>query len=282
MKEKQRILITGATDGIGYHTAEKLARFGADLWLVGRNPEKTRSVVEKFRSQYANQEILSSVFDLSLPSQVARLAEEVSARWNRLDVLLNNVGAFFAKKTMTCEGHESTFALNHLSYFLLTHKLLPLLKNSPAARIINTASQAHVGVDLDFENLQGEKSYNGWNAYQMSKLENILFTYELADRLQGTKITVNALHPGFVATKFGDNNEGFLGSALKVAKALFAINQDKGSETSFYLCTSPEVEGVTGKYFEKCKEKISSPQSRNRNTAKKLWELTEEILKNYL
>ncbi len=282
MKEKQRILITGATDGIGYHTAEKLARFGADLWLVGRNPEKTRSVVEKFRSQYTNQEILSSVFDLSLPSQVARLAEEVSARWNRLDVLLNNVGAFFAKKTMTCEGHESTFALNHLSYFLLTHKLLPLLKNSPAARIINTASQAHVGVDLDFENLQGEKSYNGWNAYQMSKLENILFTYELADRLQGTKITVNALHPGFVATKFGDNNEGFLGSALKVAKALFAINQDKGSETSFYLCTSPEVEGVTGKYFEKCKEKISSPQSRNRNTAKKLWELTEEILKNYL
>lgn len=280
-KKNIRILITGATDGIGYHTATKLAKWGADLYLVGRNPQKTQNVANQIKNQYPHLDIRYAVYDLSLPSQVNQLAEEVKKNWDRLDVLLNNVGAFFQKKIITKEGHESTFALNHLSYFLLTLKLLDLLKKSKSARIVNTASQAHVGVDLDFENLQGEKSYNGWKAYQMSKLENILFTYELHDRLQSQNIkniTVNALHPGFVATKFGDNNPGLLGSALKIAKALFAINQDKGSETSFYLCTSPEVEGVSGKYFDECKPKTSSPQSRNKETARKLWEVTEGVL----
>lgn len=286
----KNILITGATDGIGLHTTLKLAEKGtANLYLVGRNPDKTNALVERVRKEYPYIQVESFLADLSLPSQVATLAEEVKQRIPRLDVLLNNAGAFFAKKTTTGEGHEATFALNHLNYFLLTLKLLDVLKESPEPRIVNTASQAHVGVDLDFENLQGEKNYSGWKAYQMSKLENILFTYELADRLKNNSdyseyshITVNALHPGFVATKFGDNNSGFFKTTLGVLKSLFAINQDKGSETSFYLCTSEDVKGVSGKYFDKCREKNSTPQSKNSQTQKRLWEVSEDILKEYL
>lgn len=280
--KNKNILITGATDGIGLFTAEKLAREGANLYLVGRNPGKTETVVEKLRNAHPDLTVDFFIADLSLPSQVKNLAQTVLTRLDRLDVLLNNAGAFFKERILTAEGHESTFALNHLNYFLLTHHLLPLLRSTGQARIVNTASQAHVGADLDFSNLQGEKSYNGWKAYQMSKLENILFTYELAERLTGTGLTANALHPGFVATKFGDNNKGMVGGALKVAKSLFAINQDKGSQTSFHLCTSPSLENVTGKYFDKSKEKTSSPQSRNVDTRKKLWEITEELLKSYL
>lgn len=278
----KNILITGATDGIGLRTAEKLAQAGANLYIVGRNPEKTKTVADNLQKQHSNIEVGSFVADLSLPSQVKALAGQIKTRLHKLDVLLNNAGAFFADKIITAEGHESTFALNHLNYFLLTHHLIDILKSTPHARIVNTASQAHVGVKIDFDNLQGEKSYSGWNAYQVSKLENILFTYELAERLAKTNVTVNALHPGFVASNFGDNNSGFMGGLLRVAKTLVAINKDKGSETSFYLCSSPEVESVSGKYFDKCKEKNSSKESKSVENRKLLWDKTEEILSNYL
>jgi retinol dehydrogenase 12 len=279
---QKTILITGATDGIGLRTAERLAEWGANLYLVGRNEEKTKAVVQSLRSQYPKITVNYSLADLSKPSEVKRTALEVKSKLDRLDVLLNNVGAFFSKKVLTSDGLESTFALNHLSYFLLTHHLLDLLKNSPKSRIVNTASQAHVGVDLDFANLQGEKKYNGWNAYQMSKLENILFTYELSERLKDTKTTVNAFHPGFVASQFAENNKGIFSGLLKVAKLFAAINLDKGSDTGFFLCTSPAVEGVSGKYFDKSKVKSSTKQSLNIETRKKLWELTENILRDHL
>lgn len=276
------ILITGASDGIGLRTAERLAEWGANLYLIGRNETKTASVVSSIRNKFPNISVQYSIADLSLPTEVKRVALEVKKNISSLDVLLNNVGAFFSKKTITKEGHESTFALNHLSYFLLTYHLLDLLKKSPRARIINTASQAHVGVDINFHNLQGELSYNGWNAYQMSKLENILFTYELAERLKGTNITVNAFHPGFVASQFAENNKGFFSGILKIAKFFAAINLDKGSDTGFYLCTSTEVENTTGKYFDKSKLKNSTKQSKNVDSRKRLWDLTENLLRDHL
>jgi retinol dehydrogenase-12 len=281
--KNKTILITGASDGIGKNTAFKLASMGANLILVGRNEEKTRKVLEQVKS-LSNSTATHLVFlsDLSLSSQVKKLAEEIKKNTKKIDVLFNNAGAFFQEKSITAEGLESTFALNHLNYFLLTHHLLDLLLKAESPRIVNTASQAHVGVDIDFDNLQGERSYSGWKAYQMSKLENILFSYELAERLKNSNITVNSFHPGFVDTNFGENNGGFFGNILKVAKKLIAINEDKGSETSTYLCSSPEVEGISGKYFDKCKVKTSSAQSRNVETRKKLWMVTEEILKKYL
>jgi NAD(P)-dependent dehydrogenase (short-subunit alcohol dehydrogenase family) len=278
------VLITGASAGIGKRTAEKLAAVGTELILVARNKEKTEAVAAEIRSKNPGSQTHVFIADLSLPSEVLRVSKEILQSVPKLDVLLNNAGAFFAKKTMTREGHEATFALNHLSYFLLTNKLLPLLEKSPGARIVNTASQAHVGADIDFDNLQGERKYSGWKAYQVSKLENILFTYELANRLQssGIPVTVNALHPGFVNSQFGENNSGFLGTALGIAKKMFAIDEDRGSETSFYLCTSKDLDGVTGKYFDECRLKTSSPQSRNVESQKILWEITEKILSPYL
>jgi len=281
--KNKTILITGASDGIGKNTAVKLAKMGANLILVGRNEDKTKKVLNEINSISSS---LSNhtyfIADLSLPSQVKKLALEIKKSVPKIDVLFNNAGAFFQEKSITAEGQESTFALNHLNYFLLTHHLLDVISKSESPRIVNTSSQAHVGIDIDFDNLQGEKNYSGWKAYQMSKLENILFSFELADRLKNTKITVNTFHPGFVDTNFGDNNGGFFGNLLKVAKKLIAINEDKGSETSTYLCSSAEVDNVTGKYFDKCKMKTSSPQSRDMETRKKLWNLTEEILKDHL
>ncbi len=281
--KNKTILITGATDGIGKNTAIKLAKMSANLVLVGRNESKTINVCKQIQEISPSKSMPSFfIADLSLPSEVKKLALEIKKSLKKIDVLFNNAGAFFQDKIITAEGQESTFALNHLNYFLLTHHLLDLLKKSDSPRIVNTASQAHVGVDVEFDNLQGEKSFSGWKAYQISKLENILFSYELAERLKNTKITVNSFHPGFVDTNFGENNGGLFGGVLKIAKKIIAINEDKGSETSTYLCSSPEVEGVTGKYFDKCKEKTSSPQSRNLETRTKLWAKTEEILKNYL
>ncbi|WCL49829.1 SDR family oxidoreductase [Leptospira sp. GIMC2001] len=278
----KNVVITGASDGIGKKTAEKLAIAGANLYLVGRNRSKTEAVADRLRKLNVDSNIEVFIADLSLPSQVKKVASEIKSKLKRLDVLLNNAGALFSKKTITAEGHESTFALNHLNYFLLTHELLDLLKASGNSRIVNTASQAHVGAVLDFDNLQGEKSYSGWKAYQMSKLENIMFTYELADRLKDTKVTVNALHPGFVHSQFGNNNSGFLKNALGVVKTFFAMNEDRGSMTSFYLCSSPDVETVTGKYFDKCKIKNSTSESKNIEKRKRLWSTTEEILRPYL
>ena len=199
-----------------------------------------------------------------------------------IDVLINNAGAFFAEHSINAEGFEATFALNHLNYFLLTHHLLSALKKAPEARIVNVASDAHYGIELDFADLQGTHAYSGWKAYQRSKLANILFTQELAERLKGSRVTCNSLHPGFVASKFGHNNQAWLNALVRFGQALFAINVEKGAETSIFLASSPEVAKVSGRYFAKCREKECSRFTQNPEHQKRLWQETERLLAAYL
>ena len=270
-------VITGATDGIGKRTAEVLAGQGFVLGLVGRNQEKGRKVVQELSTQSENDNIHYFNADLSLMSEVTKVAGEIQDKFPVIDVLINNVGAAFFEKTFTSEGFESTFALNHLSYFLLTKLLLDKM-NQQSARVVNVASDAHIGAGLNFNDLQGVNPYGGYPNYQRSKLMNILFSYELAHRLNDRPIAVNCLHPGFVASKFGHNNSGFKVAFLKIAQKLKAITVEEGAETSVYLASSPEVEETSGKYYYKRREKESSPESRNKDTRKKLWDVTEKLL----
>jgi NAD(P)-dependent dehydrogenase (short-subunit alcohol dehydrogenase family) len=269
-------LVTGATDGIGKVSARVLAELGAKVIIVGRNPEKSAIVLAELRSISGNENIDLLMADLAVMQEVRDLAEQVISRYDRIDVLLNNAGGYFTKHEITSDGLEMTFALNHMSYFLLTNKLMELLKYSAPARIVNVSSNAHYGVDMEFENLNGEQEYKAWKAYQKSKLANVLFTYELLKKVPGN-ITVNCLHPGFVATNFGHNNGGFFGPVLKIAQRISAINPEEGAKTSIFLCSAPEVKGVSGKYFYKCQPKTSSRESRNMDTGKRLWQISSDI-----
>ena len=269
-------LVTGATDGIGKVSARVLAELGAKVIIVGRNPEKSAIVLAELRSISGNENIDLLMADLAVMQEVRDLAEQVISRYDRLDVLLNNAGGYFTKHEITSDGLERTFALNHMSYFLLTNKLMELLKYSAPARIVNVSSDAHYGVDMEFENLNGEQEYKAWKAYQKSKLANVLFTYELLKKVPGN-ITVNCLHPGFVATNFGHNNGGFFGPVLKIAQRISAIDPEEGAKTSIFLCSAPEVKGVSGKYFYKCQPKTSSRESRNMDTGKRLWQISSDI-----
>ena len=269
-------LVTGATDGIGKVSARVLAELGAKVIIVGRNPEKSAIVLAELRSISGNENIDLLIVDLAVMQEVRDLAEQVISRYDRIDVLLNNAGGYFTKHEITSDGLEMTFALNHMSYFLLTNKLMELLKYSAPARIVNVSSDAHYGVDIEFENLNGEQEYKAWKAYQKSKLANVLFTYELLKKVPGN-ITVNCLHPGFVATNFGHNNGGFFGPVLKIAQRISAIDPEEGAKTSIFLCSAPEVKGVSGKYFYKCQPKTSSRESRNMDTGKRLWQISSDI-----
>ena len=269
-------LVTGATDGIGKVSARVLAELGAKVIIVGRNPEKSAIVLAELRSISGNENIDLLMADLAVMQEVRDLAEQVISRYDRIDVLLNNAGGYFTKHEITSDGLERTFALNHMSYFLLTNKLMELLKYSAPARIVNVSSDAHYGVDMEFKNLNGEQEYKAWKAYQKSKLANVLFTYELLKKVPGN-ITVNCLHPGFVATNFGHNNGGFFGPVLKIAQRISAINPEEGAKTSIFLCSAPEVKGVSGKYFYKCQPKTSSRESRNMDTGKRLWQISSDI-----
>lgn len=274
MKNKV-ILVTGGTSGIGKVAATELARMGASVVIVGRNHGKTAAIVEEIRAQTDNIRVDGLVADLSSLAEVRKLAADFKKRYQRLDVLLNNAGAVFTQRQVSADGYEMTFALNHLNYFLLTNLLLDVLKASAPARIVNVSSGAHTGGRLDFSDLQSEK-YSSWKAYSNSKLANVYFTYELARRLQGTGVTVNALHPGFVATNFGVSNGGFMQGIMKVAQ-LGAISPEKGAQTSIYLASSPEVEGVTGKYFSDKKETRSSAISYDEAIAAQLWDVSEKL-----
>ena len=269
-------LVTGATDGIGKVSARVLAELGAKVIIVGRNPEKSAIVLAELRSISGNENIDLLMADLAVMQEVRDLAEQVISRYDRLDVLLNNAGGYFTKHKITSDGLEMTFALNHMSYFLLTNKLMELLKYSAPARIVNVSSNAHYGVDMEFENLNGEQEYKAWKAYQKSKLANVLFTYELLKKVPGN-ITVNCLHPGFVATNFGHNNGGFFGPVLKIAQRISAIDPEEGAKTSIFLCSAPEVKEASGKYFYKCQLKTSSRESRNMDTGKRLWQISSDI-----
>jgi NAD(P)-dependent dehydrogenase (short-subunit alcohol dehydrogenase family) len=269
-------MVTGATSGIGLVTARALARQGATLIVVGRNPERGAATLSRIQQETGNSAVELMLADLSAQAQVRQLASEVQRRFAHLDVLINNAGALFTRRQLSTDGIEMTFALNHLAYFLLTNLLLDSLKASATARIVNVSSEAHRDARLDFADLQGQHRYSGWRAYARSKLANILFTYELARRLEGTSVVANALHPGFVATNFGRNNRGITAMFLRIAQ-LAAISPEKGAQTIIYLATSPEVKGITGGYFVKQKAERSSQVSYDRAAAERLWQVSAEL-----
>ena len=269
-------LITGATSGIGLVAARELARFGARVVLVGRNPAKAEAVVSQIRSQTGNADVESLLADLSSQRQIHKLARQFRERSPRLDVLVNNAGGIWLTRTLTEDGLEMTFAVNHLAYFLLTHLLLDTLKASGPARIVNVASAAHRGATLDFDDLMGERRYDGWRQYCRSKLANILFTYDLARRLAGANVTANALHPGWVATGFAANN-GWRGRVWQFASNCFAISSEKGARTIIYLASSPDVAGVSGRYFVRERDVPSSPASYDEEAQKRLWRVSTEL-----
>ena len=271
-------LITGGTNGIGKSTAQGLARLGATVVIVGRNAQKTSQVVEEIRSVTGNPNVDSLLADLSSQQDVRRLASDFKRKYSQLHVLLNNAGGTFTTRQLSVDGIEMTLALNHLAYFLLTNLLLDTLIASAPARIINVSSDAHSRGKIDFDNLEGERSYSSFGPYGNSKLANILFTTELARRLEGTGVTVNALHPGFTRTGFGKNNPGFFMKIMGVVVPLIARSPEKGAVTSIYLASSPEVQSITGKYFVDCKVTQPALQATDSAVAKKLWDVSAEMV----
>jgi NAD(P)-dependent dehydrogenase (short-subunit alcohol dehydrogenase family) len=276
----KRVLITGATNGIGKQAALELAKMGADVVIVGRDEIKTRKVSIDLKTLSGNSGIDLLVADLSSMDEIRRVATEFRAKYDRLDVLLNNAGAVFSDYQKSADGYEMTFALNHISYYLLTHLLLDIVKQTAQeqgeARIINVSSSAHRNATLQLENLRDESGYSFMNSYGGSKLMNVLFTYELARRLADTTVTVNAVHPGLVDTGFGHNTGRLWSALIKVAQKLFAISPEKGAETLVYLASSPVVKGIGGKYWNDKTQKRSSDLSYDREQQKRLWEFSAE------
>jgi len=271
-------LITGGTNGIGRATARALARMGATVVIVGRNAQKTSQVVTEIRAASGNKNVDSLLADLSSQQEIRRLADEFKSKYTHLHVLLNNAGGTFLTRQISVDGIEMTFALNHLAYFLLTNLLLETMKASAPARIINVSSDAHSRGKIDFDNLQGERSYSSFGPYGSSKLANILFTTELARRLEGTGVTVNALHPGLTSTGFGKNNPGFLMKIMGTVIPLIARSPEKGAETSIYLASSPEVHNITGKYFVDCNVTQPAPQAADTAVARRLWDVSAKLV----
>ncbi|MCL4435720.1 MAG: SDR family oxidoreductase [Thaumarchaeota archaeon] len=269
-------LVTGATNGIGEVAARELAKQGAKVIIVGRSQKRCLDTATRIKEATGNQQVEYLVADLSVQKEVRQLAEEFKSRYKRLDILINNAGAIFNKRQETADGLEMTFALNHMSYFLITNLLLDTIRASAPSRIINTSSAGHQGAKIDFDDLQGKKKYGLMRAYGQSKLANILFTYELARQLDGSGVSVNALHPGFVKSGFGKNMSGIVGFFTGIIY-LFGISPEKGAKTIVYLATSNEVENITGKYFVKQKAVPSSKESYDRDAAKRLWDISAQL-----
>lgn len=270
----KRVLVTGATTGLGRVTALELGRMGAEVLLVARDREKADETLAALAAAGAPP-AHALYADLSLLSSVRTLADEVRARFDRIDVLVNNAGAIFGARALTAEGFERTFALNHLGYFLLTNLLLDRIPSG--GRVVNVSSDAHKPAKVDFDDLQLERRYSAFGAYCLSKLMNLLFTFELARRAQPRGITANAAHPGPVASNFGRSNRGVFGFLFALAGP-FMLTPEKGARTQIWLASSPDVAGVTGKYFAKCREKRPSRRALDEATQRRLWDATASLV----
>lgn len=264
------VVITGATSGIGEVAAQRLAGMGARIVLVARHAARGQKALTRLPSVGSGSPHSIYYGDLSRIADCKRIAAEIAAAEPRVDVLINNAGALFGTRRLTADNLEETFATNHMAYFVMTLGLKANLLAAAPARVVSTASDAHKGYTLDFDDLQGEKGYSPIRAYGRSKLCNILFTRELARRWSGTGVTANCLHPGFVATRFGDGSGGFLSSVVRIAK-WFAITPEKGAETIVYLASSADAAAVSGEYFYKCRPAVPTAGGRDDAAANRLW-----------
>jgi len=270
------IVITGATSGLGRLAAIRLAQMGARLVVVARDVRRANRTLAELRAAGPGEGHTVHLADLSLIAEVRRVGAEIAAAEPRVDVLINNAGSIFGTRRVTRDGLELTFATNHMAYFLLTQALLARLTAAAPARVVNTASGAHFGQRLDFDDLQSLRGYRAQTVYGRSKLANILFTRELARRLAGTGVIANCLHPGFVATNFGQRGNGLFGVAVRIAM-LFAGRPEPGAATIVYLASDPAVEGVSGEYFRDCQVRRPSAEALDDATARRLWEESERI-----
>jgi NAD(P)-dependent dehydrogenase (short-subunit alcohol dehydrogenase family) len=274
--EGKVVLITGGTSGIGRAAATALAAMGAEVAVTGRSRQRGEAAVEEIRDTSGNERVSLMLADLAVQTEVRGLAEEFRERYDRLDVLVNNAGIIQSKRTETPDGLELTLAVNHLAPFLLTNLLLDLLKESAPSRIITVSSEARRGAQIDFEDLQSERRYRAFKVYGMTKLANILFTYELAERLEGTGVVANCLHPGGVNTNFGTNNRSF-GTLLFRAFKPFMRTPEQGADTIVYLAISPEAGKMTGRYLTDRKVVSSFNEPHDEATQKRLWEVSEKL-----
>ncbi len=270
-------LITGANAGIGQQTALELAQMGATVVIVARDPQRGEAARAAIAATTGNPRVELLQADFASPPSIHAMATSFAARYDRLDVLVNNAGVYLTGRETTADGLERTFAVNHLGYFMTTLLLWPSLLAAPSARVINLSSDAHRQAKLNLDDLQNERKYAGFRAYAQSKLANVLFTYELDRRRGNAPVTVNAVHPGFVASNFGRNNRGVIGLVMTRLVPLFAKSVVEGAATSVYLASSPEVAGVSGRYFVDCRPVKSAPQSYDRTAAERLWAVSEQL-----
>ena len=278
--QHKNIIITGATDGIGLAAAKSIAKKGYHISLVGRNPDKGKKALEAIIEYSGNENLDFFECDLSLVANVKDLADRIKQKHSKIDVLLNNAGGANKTKQITSEGLEKTFATNQMNYFVLSTELLNILSESNDGRIVNVASNAHIGAEVDYENINSEKSFSAWTSYCVSKLMNIMFTYQLSSMQD--RVSVNVLHPGFVDTNIAGNEGNLIKYIVKFGAKMFARTVDNGADSSIYLSTSDEVKGVSGKYFFKCREIKSSRASYNQEDWKKVWDLCEDYKKKLI
>ena len=272
------VVVTGGTSGIGEVAACELARKGARIVLIARDHGRGEDTLAKLRAANPTQAHTIQYGDLSSIADMKRVATAIAASEPKIDVLVNNAGAVFLARHESIDGLEMTFATNHMAYFVITNILLPNLKAAGNARIVSTASDAHRAGKVDFDDLQSKKRYSSFGVYGTSKLENILFTRELAHRLEGTSVTANCLHPGFVGTRFGQNNakSGFMKTLARIAMS-FGIRPEEGARTIIYLASSPDVEGKSGGYYYKCAAAKPTAAAQSDADAKRLWDVSREI-----
>ena len=275
-------LVTGATSGIGRATAIGLANLGAHVLVHGRDEKRTAAIVEEIRSQSKNPAIEAVNADLSSQTEIRKLADEVQARCTRLDVLLNNAGVVYSERVLTADGIESVFAINHLAQFMLMRLLLPKLEATAEqfgeGRIVNVASFGHARGKIDFEDLQGERNFFGLKAYRQAKLANVLTTFEFARRHANSPVTTNCLCPGFVNTDIGTKHSTGLSAGVWNGIRRWMKQPTDGAATPIYVATAPELRGVTGKYFTKCKETPTKAHARDMKVAARLWEVSEQLV----